>query len=71
LILIHDFFLEEDMSGPLFPALFSINMLINNYGRSYSEQETREMMQAAGLTDLERLPFQSANDSAILAGVKP
>ncbi|MFO7604824.1 MAG: methyltransferase [Desulfurivibrionaceae bacterium] len=71
LMLIHDFFLEEDMSGPLFPALFSINMLINNYGRSYSEGETREMMQAAGLTDLKRLPFQGANDSAILAGIKP
>lgn len=71
LMLIHDFFLDDDMAGPLFPALFSLNMLINNQGRSYSEQETREMMRAAGLTDLKRLPFQGGNDSAILAGVKP
>lgn len=70
LLLIHEFFLDDDLTGPLFPALFSLNMLINNYGRSYSEGEVREMMAAAGLTDIERLPFQSANDSAILAGSK-
>jgi len=71
LMLIHDFFLDENMAGPLFPALFSLNMLINNYGRSYSERETREMMEAAGLIDIKRIAFQSANDSAIVAGVKP
>ena len=70
LMMIHDFFLDEDMAGPLFPALFSLNMLINNQGRSYSEKETREMMSDAGLTDIKRLPFQGANESAILAGVK-
>lgn len=70
LMMIHDFFLDENMAGPLFPALFSLNMLINNNGRSYSEKETKEMMGNAGLTDLKRLPFQGANDSAILAGVK-
>jgi SAM-dependent methyltransferase len=70
LMLIHDFFLDDDLAGPLFPALFSLNMLVNNYGRSYSAAETREMMAAAGLTDLKRLPFQGGNDSAILAGVK-
>ena len=69
LMLIHDFFLDDNMAGPLFPALFSLNMLTNNNGRSYSEQETRAMMSEAGLTDIKRLPFQGANDSAILAGV--
>lgn len=70
LLLIHDFFLDDDRAGPLFPALFSLNMLINNQGRSYSEQETREMMAAAGLSDLKRLDFRGGNDSTILAGVK-
>lgn len=71
LLMIHDFFLDDDMAGPLFPALFSLNMLLNNQGRSYSEKETREMMTETGLTDIIRLPFQGANDSAILAGTKP
>lgn len=70
LMMIHDFFLEDDMAGPLFPAMFSLNMLLNNNGRSYSEQETREMMSDSGLTDIKRLPFQGANDSAILTGTK-
>ncbi len=71
MMLIHDFFLDEDMTSPLFPAIFSLNMLINNYGRSYSEDETRVMMAEAGLKDIKRLPFQSANDSSILSGIKP
>ena len=68
LMMIHDFFLDDDMAGPLFPALFSLNMLINNNGRSYSEKETREMMGNAGFMDIKRLPFQGGNDSAILSG---
>jgi ubiquinone/menaquinone biosynthesis C-methylase UbiE len=70
LMMIHDFFLEDDMAGPLFPALFSLNMLINNQGRSYSEKEIRKMMSDAGLIDIQRLPFEGANDSAILTGIK-
>ena len=70
LMLIHDFFLDDNLAGPLFPALFSLNMLINNQGRSYSAQETREMMLAVGMVDIRRLAFRGGNDSAILAGVK-
>lgn len=70
LLLIHEFFLEENRAAPLFPALFSLNMLVNNYGRSYAAQETEEMMREAGFTDIELLPFRGGNDSSILAGVK-
>jgi len=70
LMLIHDFLLDDNLAGPLFPALFSLNMLIHNQGRSYSEKETREMMRAAGLGDIKRLAFPGGNDSGILAGVK-
>jgi O-methyltransferase domain/Dimerisation domain len=68
LILIHEFFLNDTMDGPLFPALFSMNMLLHNYGRSYSEKEVREMMRQAGARDIHRLNFQGPNDSAILSG---
>ena len=68
LILIHDFFLNESMDGPLFPALFSMNMLLSNHGRSYSEKEVSDMMREAGTRDIRRLEFQGPNDSAILCG---
>ncbi|MDX1776265.1 MAG: methyltransferase [Desulfobulbales bacterium] len=68
LILIHDFFLNDTMDGPLFPALFSLNMLLNNHGRSYSEKEICAMLQEAGAREIERLDFRGPNDSAILCG---
>ncbi len=69
LIMIHDFFLNDTNDGPLFPALFSLNMLLNNeLGRSYSEREAFEMLGKAGIKAIHRLPFQSANDSYVLCG---
>jgi len=68
LVLIHDFFLNQTMDGPLFPALFSMNMLLSNHGRSYSEKEVIGMMREAGARDIHRLEFQGPNDSAILCG---
>ena len=68
MILIHDFFLNNTMDGPLFPALFSLNMLLNNPGRSYSEKEVREMLGKAGVQGVKRLDFQAPNDSAVLCG---
>ncbi len=68
LILIHDFFLNDTLDGPVFPALFSMNMLLNNDGRSYSEKEVSQMLSQAGARDIHRLSFQGPNDSAILCG---
>jgi ubiquinone/menaquinone biosynthesis C-methylase UbiE len=68
LILVHDFFLNDSLDGPLFPALFSMNMLLNNHGRSYSEKEVSALMQQAGARDIQRLQFKGPNDSAILCG---
>jgi ubiquinone/menaquinone biosynthesis C-methylase UbiE len=68
MILIHDFFLNDTMDGPLFPALFSLNMLLSNHGRSYSEREVREMMSKAGVQSITRLDFCAPNDSAVLSG---
>lgn len=68
-ILVHDFHLNDTMDGPLFPALFSLNMLINNHGRSYSEKEVRSMMEKAGAGNIERLPFSGPNESSVLRGI--
>jgi hypothetical protein len=70
LILIHDFILNENLDGPLFPALFSLNMLVNTpEGQSYSEGQISSMLAGAGVKEIRRLSFQGPNDSGIVAGV--
>lgn len=72
LLLIHEFILDNDMAHPLFPALFSLNMLLGTeQGRSYSEAQLREMIAAAGGRDIRRIPIDTPNDSGILAAVIP
>lgn len=69
LCLVHDFILNNDMDGPVFPALFSLNMLVNTrQGRSYSEAQIREMMEKAGFRNLRRLPFEGPTQSGIIIG---
>ncbi|HKJ64758.1 MAG TPA: methyltransferase, partial [Desulfopila sp.] len=69
-ILIHDFILDNTRTAPEFAALFSLNMLVNNgVGRSYTDEEICNMMESSGLSDLQRLSIDSANDSSILMGI--
>jgi hypothetical protein len=57
------------MDGPLFPALFSLNMLLGtDSGQSYSENQIIEMLTEAGVKDIRRIPMHSPNDSGIIAG---
>jgi len=71
-LLIHEFILENDLARPLFPALFSLNMLLGtNQGRAYSEDQLREMLIAAGGRDIRRIRFDSPNDSSVLAATIP
>jgi predicted O-methyltransferase YrrM len=69
LILIHDFILDDNQDSPLFPALFSLNMLINTpQGKSYSESQVKDMLFKAGLKDVKRIPFRGTNDAGIICG---
>ncbi|MBW2644828.1 MAG: methyltransferase domain-containing protein [Deltaproteobacteria bacterium] len=69
LILIHDFILENTLDGPLFPALFSLNMLLGTRkGRSYAEKQIMEMLDGAGVREIRRISFQGPNDSGIIVG---
>jgi precorrin-6B methylase 2 len=69
IIMIHEFILDNSKDSPEFPALFSLNMLINNpAGRSYSEEELAAMLQNSGVSNISRHPFRGANDSSILYG---
>jgi hypothetical protein len=72
LIIIHDFILENSMDAPLFPALFSLNMLLGTeHGQSYSEKQLIEMLSEAGVTQIWRHPFRGPTESGILIGYAP
>lgn len=70
LIIIHEFILNNTMDGPLFPALFSLNMLLGTSGgQAYSEEQLIAMLTNAGVRDFQRIYFDSPNDSGILTGI--
>jgi len=70
MILIHEFILNNTMDGPLFPALFSLNMLLGTpSGQAYSEKQLIDMLSEAGVGDIRRISFASPNDSGIIAGI--
>ena len=70
--IVHEFILDNDLDGPLFPALFSLNMLLGTEGgRAYSQAQLVDMLKAAGLVDVERLAFKGTNDSGLIRGIKP
>ena len=71
MMLIHEFILDDSMDGPLFPALFSLNMLVRTReGRSYSEGQLRDMLTRAGMVGIQRLAFRGPTDSGIILGYK-
>lgn len=71
LILIHDFLLAETMDGPLFPALFSLNMLQGTRaGQAYSRGQIETMLQVAGFNNFFVIALESPNDSGIVGATK-
>lgn len=72
MIIIHDFILDNTKDGPLFPALFALNMLVGTSGgRTYSEHEVVVMLDAAGVKQIQRINFRGPTDSGIIAGIWP
>ena len=68
-IMIHEFILNRDLKGPLYPALFSLNMLVGTKaGRSYSEEEIGNMLTQEGATSVKRLKLPSLKNSGIIIG---
>ncbi|MCD4741846.1 MAG: SAM-dependent methyltransferase [Desulfobacteraceae bacterium] len=70
-IFIHEFILNSNMDSPLFPALFSINMLVRTpNGQSYSQNQLSDMLTKKGVVDIQRLDFVGPTESGILVGIK-
>ena len=72
MILLQEFILDDTMAAPLFPALFSMNMLLGTPdGRSYSERQLTEMLVLAGVRDIRRLDVDLPNGAGIISGIVP
>jgi SAM-dependent methyltransferase len=70
LILIQEFILNDAKDGPVFPALFSMNMLLGTpHGQAYAETEIVQMLETAGAGDIRRLPVDLPNGAGVIAGV--
>lgn len=72
-VIIHDFMLNSDMTGPEFSALFSVHMLVyTNRGRVYSVDEYRAWLKRAGFIRLRSRGICAGadNPSMALAGRK-
>lgn len=68
LLLIHEFLLDNDLAGPLFPALFSLNMLVATPGgRTYSAQQLFDALRAVGCKDPHLLASDLPGGSSIIA----
>jgi SAM-dependent methyltransferase len=69
-ILIHEFILSDTMDGPLFPALFSLNMLLGtDSGQAYTEGQLRAMLAEAGVRQIKREAYRGPTESGILSGI--
>lgn len=72
MVFVHDLILEDNRTAPLFPALFSLNMLTGTAeGRAYTNRELTLMLRGAGFVDVVRLPYAGPTDSGILTAKKP
>lgn len=68
LLLIHEFVLDDAGCGPLFPALFSLNMLLGTpAGRSYSGEQLFELLRDAGFKDMQILDLGLPGGSSVIA----
>ncbi len=72
ILLIHEFILNDHAPGPIYPALFALNMLLGTEkGQAYSEQEIRDMCLNAGLVNVTRLPVPATMKSGVIYAEKP
>jgi hypothetical protein len=71
-LLVQEFILEDSRDRPLFPALFSLNMLLGTpQGKAYSSGELTSLLAAAGLEEIDRLAMDLPNGAGVIRGRKP
>ncbi|MBF0205512.1 MAG: methyltransferase domain-containing protein [Oligoflexia bacterium] len=69
-IFIHEFILNDLKDGPLFPSLFSLNMLLGTEsGCSYSENELKSMLVKNNIKNISLISIEGI-ESSIITGIK-
>ncbi len=65
-LVVQEFLINEDRSGPLQPALFALNMLVGTpAGDTYTESEVRQWMAEAGFGGIRRLDTPTGTNLVI------
>ena len=71
MILVQEFILDDDRPGPVFSALFSLNMLLGTeQGQAYREAELRDLLTGVGVREIHRLQPDLPGPGGILVGTK-
>ncbi len=71
LLIVHEFILDNLRTSPLFPALFSLNMLLGTAeGQAYSEAEIADFMRSAGLSEIRRTEYRGPTESGVMVAIK-
>jgi hypothetical protein len=65
-IVIQEFYIDKNRTTPPQSALFSVNMLVNTYGRCYPPSEIKQWLSNAGFRNIKNKIF---NDSVMVEGV--
>ena len=69
LLCIQEFVLDNDRTGPVHSALFSLNMLVGtNSGQAYTLDEIRAMLENAGAEDIRSLALDLPQGCQVLIG---
>ncbi len=69
MIMVQEFILDNTLDAPLFPALFSLNMLLATpQGQAYSQGQLFEMLKLAGVRDISRIRIDLPNGAGVIAG---
>ncbi len=71
MVAIQEFIMDDDRSGPEFPGLFSLNMLVaTDEGRAYTGKEISRMLEKSGFKDIRRLPWEGPTQSGLISAIK-
>ncbi|MDR1676885.1 MAG: methyltransferase domain-containing protein [Deltaproteobacteria bacterium] len=71
ILVIQEFFIDDNLSGPAVSALFSLNMLVNTLGgQSYTYAQVEEIMKKAGLKEIRILKAEDSLGRALMVGTK-
>jgi len=69
---VQEFILDDTEDGPLYPVLFFAEHAAGHTsGRAYSGARLVELLAAAGVRELRRLPWNLSNGAGIIAGIVP